>query len=100
MAKIKHVWIHPWYVKATHNWDFAVAQLNQKFNYTDVILPVCLPPSDSYDVGGEEWVVVTGFGSTGNKNVKQVLKQLFCFEKNNRYFHRFFVFMELEARAI
>jgi len=77
VAKIKHVWIHPWYVKATHNWDFAVAQLNQKFNYTDVIMPVCLPPSDSYNVGGEEWVVVTGFGSThgtgGAGNLKQAV---------------------------
>ena len=83
VAKIKHIWIHPWYVKSTHNWDFALAQLRDPFNYTDVIMPACLPPSDSYNVGGDEWVVVTGYGATENWS-------FFLFSSNFRSFDAIF----------
>ncbi|XP_056392698.1 uncharacterized protein LOC130285363 [Hyla sarda] len=61
--KINSVYIHPGYSTTTYEWDIALIKLNSPVNYTDYIMPICLPSASvSFPCGLACWV--TGWGDT------------------------------------
>merc|ERR1719454_711558 len=66
---------HPWFDRYTRDWDYSVIKLKKEVKYSDYISPVCLPPVETFNVGGGQPTVVTGFGDTHATGGRGLLKQ-------------------------
>ena len=59
--------VHPEYTDPTiHKNDLAMLVLERPVEFTDTILPICLPGTEKNDLNGVEATVI-GFGFTDNK---------------------------------
>ena len=81
--RMEAVYWHPWYDTHTRDWDYAVIKTKEKIMYSDYISPVCLPPTNTYNIGPNQPVVVTGYGDTQFSGGAGQLKQAVVRTWNN-----------------
>ncbi|KAM4794960.1 coagulation factor X isoform 2-T2 [Rhinophrynus dorsalis] len=62
--KVDKIIIHPRFVKATYDFDMAVVKLKEAINFTQYIIPACIPEPDFADqvLMNEPEAMVSGFG--------------------------------------
>uniref|UniRef100_A0A0K0EPC1 C-type lectin domain-containing protein n=1 Tax=Strongyloides stercoralis TaxID=6248 RepID=A0A0K0EPC1_STRER len=64
--EIEEITIHPSYQDIFKN-DIAIIKVSEKFNFTDSIKPICLPPIDYKFEEGQQ-CVISGFGRIDDSN--------------------------------
>lgn len=62
--KVDKIIIHPKFVRLTYDFDIAVVKLKEAINFTDNIIPACLPEPDFAEqvLMNEKEAMVSGFG--------------------------------------
>ncbi|CAJ0952615.1 unnamed protein product [Ranitomeya imitator] len=62
--KVDKIIIHPKFVRLTYDFDIAVVKLKEAINFTDNIIPACLPDPDFAEevLMNERQAMVSGFG--------------------------------------
>nr|XP_039251938.1 plasminogen-like [Styela clava] len=92
MRKVLRYILHESYSKSKVKNDIALIQLKVPFQITDYVRTACLPQPD-YEVPGESFCVVTGWGNTYDpkyqNDLKQAVLQVHSYEKCMRYMSSF-----------
>ncbi|XP_068124183.1 coagulation factor X [Hyperolius riggenbachi] len=76
--KVDKTILHPKFVKATFDFDIAVVKLREAINYTDNIIPACLPEPDFADqvLMNEKQAMVSGFGRLHERGAQATKLQM------------------------
>ncbi|XP_040192177.1 coagulation factor X [Rana temporaria] len=76
--KVEKIIVHPKFVRATYDFDIAVVKLKEAINYTDNIIPACLPDPDFADevLMTERQAMVSGFGRLFERGVQATKLQM------------------------
>lgn len=70
--KVEKIIIHPKFVRLTYDFDIAVIKLKEAINFTDNIIPACLPEPDFAEqvLMNEKEAMVSGFGRTHERGAQ------------------------------
>ncbi|KAG8452121.1 hypothetical protein GDO86_004061 [Hymenochirus boettgeri] len=70
--KVEKIIVHPRFVKLTYDYDIAVIKLRDYINFTDNIIPACIPDPDFADqvLMNEPAAMVSGFGRLHERGVQ------------------------------
>ncbi|XP_063809196.1 coagulation factor X [Pseudophryne corroboree] len=71
--KVERIIVHPKFVKLTYDFDIAVIKLKEAINFTDNIIPACLPDPDFAEqvlMKGDEPALISGFGRIHERGVQ------------------------------
>ncbi|XP_063315791.1 coagulation factor X-like [Pelobates fuscus] len=76
--KVEKIIIHPKFVRATYDFDIAVIKLKEAINFTDHIIPACIPDPDFADqvLMNEPHALISGFGRILERGVQSTLLQM------------------------
>ncbi|CAI9554819.1 unnamed protein product [Staurois parvus] len=76
--KVEKIIVHPKFVRATYDFDIAVVKLKEAINYTDNVIPACLPDPDFADevLMNERQAMVSGFGRLFERGVQATKLQM------------------------
>lgn len=76
--KVEKIIVHPKFIRATYDFDIAVVKLKEAINYTDNIIPACLPDPDFADevLMTERQAMVSGFGRLFERGVQATKLQM------------------------
>ncbi|KAG9492252.1 coagulation factor X [Eleutherodactylus coqui] len=76
--KVDKIIIHPKFVRLTYDYDIAVIKLQEAINFTDNIIPACLPDPDFAEdvLMNERQAMVSGFGRLHERGVHATKLQM------------------------
>ncbi|XP_069829048.1 coagulation factor X-like [Dendropsophus ebraccatus] len=76
--KVDKIIIHPKFVRLTYDFDIAVIKLKEAINFTDNIIPACLPDPDFADqvLMTENQAMVSGFGRLHERGAQATKLQM------------------------
>ncbi|KAM5180639.1 coagulation factor X-like [Mantella aurantiaca] len=76
--KVEKIIVHPKFARSTYDFDMAVVKLKEAINYTDYIIPACLPDPDFADevLMKEREAMVSGFGRLFERSVQATKLQM------------------------
>ncbi|XP_056411781.1 coagulation factor X [Hyla sarda] len=76
--KVDKTIIHPKFVRATYDFDIAVIKLKEAINFTDNIIPACIPDPDFADqvLMNERQAMVSGFGRLHERGAQSTKLQM------------------------
>lgn len=78
MHKVDKIIIHPKFVRLTYDFDIAVIKLKEAINFTDNIIPACLPEPDFAEqvLMNERQAMVSGFGRLHERKAQATKLQM------------------------
>ncbi|XP_018417754.1 PREDICTED: coagulation factor X [Nanorana parkeri] len=76
--KVDKFIFHPKFVRATYDFDIAVVKLKEAINFTDNVIPACIPDPDFADevLMNERQAMVSGFGRLFERGVQATKLQM------------------------
>ncbi|KAM8974930.1 coagulation factor X [Pelodytes ibericus] len=76
--KVERIIIHPKFVRLTYDYDIAVIKLKEVINFTDNIIPACIPDPDFADqvLMNEPQAMISGFGRIHERGVQATKLQM------------------------
>ncbi|KAM3935163.1 coagulation factor X [Leptodactylus fuscus] len=76
--KVEKIIVHPRFVKATYDFDIALVKLREAINFTDNIIPACIPDPDFADevLMKESQAMVSGFGRLHERGAQATKLQM------------------------